>query len=97
MLRLSKSKRYLKTFTLCRYNTWRTMMSAITTRKTMSTDRSTLTQPVGSRIHPDVIAELRRYAAQEGITPSRFIARLVTREVKARKVAEAASFGGDDA
>ena len=63
----------------------------------MSTDRSTLLQPVGSRIHPDVIAELRRYAAKDAITPSKYIARLVTREVKARKVAEAASLGGDDA
>ena len=72
-------------------------MSAITVRKAMSTDRSTLLQPVGSRIHPDVIAALRRYAAQDAITPSKYIARLVTREVKARKVAEAASLAGDDA
>ncbi len=61
-----------------------------------TTDRSTLTQCVGSRMHPDVITELRRYAAQDNVTPSKFIAKLVTREVKARKVAEAASLGGDN-
>ncbi|MFI4977367.1 MAG: hypothetical protein ACHQC8_01620 [Solirubrobacterales bacterium] len=44
-----------------------------------------------------MITELRRYAAQDDVTPSKFIAKLVTREIKARKVAEAASPGGDDA
>ena len=63
----------------------------------MSKDRSTLLQPVGSRVHPETIAELRRYATQDGTTPSKYINRLITREVKTRKVAEAAAFGGNDA
>jgi hypothetical protein len=62
----------------------------------MSPERSTLTRCVSTRITPDVIAELRRYAAKDNVTPSKFIARLVTREIKARKLDEAASLGSDD-
>ena len=64
-------------------------------KENMSTD-STLTKTVGSRIRPDVIVQLRHYAALDNVTPSAWIARLVYQEVQRRNAASA-STGADHA
>jgi hypothetical protein len=48
----------------------------------MSESNSRLTVSVGSRINPDHIAPLQHYAAAQGLTVSKFIAKLVATEIR---------------
>ena len=59
------------------------------TRIEEAMSEGTLTVSVGSRIKPDVVAQLRHYAALDDVTPSAFIAKLVTQEITRRKAAAA--------
>jgi hypothetical protein len=58
----------------------------------MSTE-STLTKAISSRVKPDQIALLRHYAAQDNVTTSKFIAKLIAQELRRRN---ADSAGGDN-
>ncbi len=54
----------------------------------MSTE-STLTKAISSRVKPDEIGQLQHYAALDGVTPGKFIARLIYQELQRRNSASA--------